>query len=41
MLDVLARGDGAASVLPQLAILLGFALVIALVATRLFRWDDA
>jgi ABC-2 type transport system permease protein len=41
MLDVLARGDGPAAVLPQLALLLGFALVIAAVATRMFRWDDA
>jgi ABC-2 type transport system permease protein len=41
MLAVLARGDGPAAVLPQLAVLLGFALVIAVVAARLFRWDDA
>lgn len=41
VLDVLARGDGPVAVLPQLALLLGFALVIALVAIRLFRWDDA
>ena len=41
VLDVLARGDGAAAVLPQLGLLLGFALVIALIAIRLFRWDDA
>jgi len=41
VLDVLARGDGAVAVLPQLALLLGFALVIALIAVRLFRWDDA
>lgn len=41
VLDVLARGDGPAAVLPQLGVLLGFALVIALIAIRLFRWDDA
>jgi ABC-2 type transport system permease protein len=41
MLDVLARGDGPVAVLPQLAVLLGFALVITAVATRFFRWDDA
>ncbi|HEY3902341.1 MAG TPA: ABC transporter permease [Streptosporangiaceae bacterium] len=41
VLDVLARGDGPVTVLPQLGILLGFALVIALIAIRLFRWDDA
>jgi ABC-2 type transport system permease protein len=41
VLDVLARGDGPVTVLPQLGVLLGFALVIALIAIRLFRWDDA
>ncbi|HET7014459.1 MAG TPA: ABC transporter permease [Streptosporangiaceae bacterium] len=41
VLDVLARGDGPVTVLPQLGLLLGFALVIALIAVRLFRWDDA
>ncbi len=41
MLDVLARGDGPAAALPQLGILLGFALVVAVIAVRLFRWDDA
>lgn len=41
VLDVLARGDGPVTVLPQLGLLLGFALVIALIAIRLFRWDDA
>jgi len=41
VLDVLARGDGPVAVLPQLGLLLGFALVIALIAIRLFRWDDA
>jgi ABC-2 type transport system permease protein len=40
MLDVLARGDGMAAVLPQLGILLGFALVVAAIAVRMFRWDD-
>jgi ABC-2 type transport system permease protein len=41
MLDVLARGDGPVAVLPQLGVLLGFALVLAAIAARLFRWDDA
>lgn len=41
MLGVLARGDGPTAVLGQLGVLLGFALVIALIAARLFRWDDA
>jgi ABC-2 type transport system permease protein len=40
MLDVMVRGKGPASVLPQIGILAGFAIVVSLVATRLFRWDD-
>ncbi|HEX6470999.1 MAG TPA: ABC transporter permease [Streptosporangiaceae bacterium] len=39
MLDVMVRGEGPASVLPQVAILLGFALVAALLAARIFRWE--
>lgn len=39
MLDVMVRGEGPASVLPQIGILLAFALVAALLAARLFRWD--
>jgi ABC-2 type transport system permease protein len=41
MLDVLARGRGAAAVLPDMLVLLGFAAVLAGVAVRLFRWEDA
>ena len=41
MVGALARGVGPAAVLPQLAILLGFALVVTAVAVRMFRWDDA
>jgi len=40
MLDVMVRGEGPASALPTLGLLLGFALVVSLIATRLFRWDD-
>jgi ABC-2 type transport system permease protein len=40
MLDVMVRGKGPASVLPDLGILAGFAIVVSLLATRLFRWDD-
>jgi ABC-2 type transport system permease protein len=40
MLDVLARGDGLSTALPQIGILLGFALVVAAIAVRMFRWDD-
>jgi ABC-2 type transport system permease protein len=39
MLDVMVRGDGPASVLPQIAILLGFALVASALAARIFRWE--
>jgi ABC-2 type transport system permease protein len=41
MQDVLARGVGPTSVLPQLLILLGFAAVVSAVAVWLFRWEDA
>jgi ABC-2 type transport system permease protein len=38
---VMVRGQSAASVLPQLGILLGFAVVVAGIALALFRWEDA
>lgn len=41
MLDVLVRGQGAASALVPLAILTGFAVVVTLLAAKLFRWDTA
>ena len=40
MLAVMVRGDGPASVLPQLGILLAFAVVLAGAAAMLFKWDD-
>jgi ABC-2 type transport system permease protein len=40
MLNVMGRGLGPASALPQIGVLLGIALVATLVAVRLFRWDD-
>jgi ABC-2 type transport system permease protein len=40
MQDVMARGEGPASALPAIAILLGFTLVVTAVAVRVFRWDD-
>jgi ABC-2 type transport system permease protein len=40
MLDVMVRGKGPVAVLPELGILAGFAIVVSLVAARLFRWDD-
>ncbi|MFA1543932.1 ABC transporter permease [Actinomadura monticuli] len=41
MLNVMGRGLGPASALPQIAVLLGVAVVGALIAVRLFRWDSA
>lgn len=41
MLAVMVRGQGPASVLPQIGILLGFAVVVSAIAVSLFRWDDA
>jgi ABC-2 type transport system permease protein len=41
MIAALARGAGPRVVLPQMAVLLGFALALAVIAARLFRWDDA
>lgn len=41
MLDVLARGQGAGAIVTPCLVLLGFAVVLTAVATRVFRWDDA
>jgi ABC-2 type transport system permease protein len=40
MLDVLARGQGVAAVWAPCLLLLGFAVVLTAIATRVFRWDD-
>lgn len=40
MQKVMVRGDTAAAALPQLGILLAFAVVVAAIAALLFRWDD-
>jgi ABC-2 type transport system permease protein len=40
MQDVMVRGKGPASVLPEMGLLLGFAIVLAAIAGRIFRWDD-
>ncbi|MDX2545388.1 ABC transporter permease [Streptomyces sp. WI04-05B] len=41
MVAALARGADLSVVLPEMGLLLGFALVVAVIAARLFRWDDA
>jgi ABC-2 type transport system permease protein len=40
MLDVMVRDREPAAVLPEMGILLGFAIVLTAIASRLFRWDD-
>jgi ABC-2 type transport system permease protein len=40
MLDVMVRGKGPISVLPEIGILLGFTLVISAIAAALFRWEE-
>ncbi len=39
MLDVMVRGEGPAAALAPLGILAAFAIVVTLVAARLFRWE--
>jgi ABC-2 type transport system permease protein len=41
MLDVMVRGEGPLTILPQLGILLGFAVVVGAIAVAVFQWDDA
>lgn len=40
MLDVLVRDGGIGSILAPVGVLLGFAAVVTLVATRVFSWED-
>jgi ABC-2 type transport system permease protein len=40
MQDVMAREEGPAAALPAIGILLGFTLIVSLIAVRMFRWDD-
>jgi ABC-2 type transport system permease protein len=40
MQDVMARGEGPASALPAIGILLGFTAAVVAIAVRVFRWDD-
>lgn len=39
MLDVMVRGEGASAAVAPLAVLAGFAVVVTLLAARLFRWE--
>ena len=39
MQDVMARGEGPASALPAIGILLGIAAVLTAISVRVFRWD--
>ena len=39
MMDVMVRGEGPLSVLPHMAALLAFGAVVAVIASRFFRWD--
>lgn len=41
MKDVMVRGEGPAAALLPIAILIGFAAVLTLLTTRLFKWDNA
>jgi ABC-2 type transport system permease protein len=41
LLDVMVRGQPPASVLPQIGILLAFAVVVSAISVALFRWEDA
>lgn len=40
LLDVLVRDGGLSSVVAPMAVLLGFAAVVTLIATRVFSWED-
>lgn len=40
MLDVMVRGEGPSALLVPVSVLLGFTAVFAVIAARLFRWDD-
>jgi ABC-2 type transport system permease protein len=40
MQDVMARGEGPASALPAIGVLVGLTAALTLIAVRVFRWDD-
>jgi ABC-2 type transport system permease protein len=39
MLDVMVRGQGPSAALAPMAVMVGFAVVIGLIATRFFQWE--
>ncbi len=41
MLDVIARGRGGTAILAPMGVLLGFAAVLTIIASRIFSWDEA
>jgi ABC-2 type transport system permease protein len=41
MQNVMARGEGPASALPAIGILLGLTVVLCLISVRVFRWDES
>ena len=41
MMDVMVRGEGPTSALVPMGILAAFAIVVTLVAARLFRWETS
>jgi ABC-2 type transport system permease protein len=40
MQNVMARGEGPASALPAIAVMLALTAVLTLIAVRVFRWDN-
>ena len=40
MLDVLVRGKGIEALAVPAAILVGFALVVGFIASRVFKWEE-
>ena len=40
MQNVMARGEGPASALPAIGILLGLTVILCLISVRVFRWDE-
>jgi ABC-2 type transport system permease protein len=41
IMDFMVRGKTAAALLAPCAVLIGFMVVVGLLATRAFRWEDS